>query len=155
MIGKDSSGTDSKVNSIIGKGSNCNGDIAVNGGLKIDGQFKGTIKAQSLYVGRDATVRATITVNNAVIGGKVLGDVVATEFLELQAKAEIVGDVETKKLIVAENAVLDGLIRMGRTDDYNKRPKLKKEEKKTEPVVKEEKKSTDKGEKKIEKRKNK
>ncbi len=136
MLGKDSSGTDSKVSSIIGKGSNCNGSIEVNGGLKIDGHFKGTIKAQSLYVGRDAVVEATIVVNHAVIGGKVLGDVVANEFLELQAKAEVIGDVKTKRLIVAESAILDGTIGMGRTDDYNKRPAFKAEGKKKEPVAK-------------------
>lgn len=146
MLGKDSSGTDSKVNSIIGKGSNCDGSIEVNGGLKIDGQFKGTIKAQSLYVGRDAVVEATINVNHAVIGGKVLGDVVASEFLELQAKAEVIGDVKTKRLIVAESAIIDGTIGMGRTDEYNKRPKLEPETKKSEPTAKkpetEEKKAT-------------
>lgn len=136
MLGKDSSGTDSKVNSIIGKGSNCDGSIEVNGGLKIDGHFKGTIKAQSLYVGRDAIVEATIVVNHAVIGGKVLGDVVANEFLELQAKAEVIGDVKTKRLIVAETAIMDGTIGMGRTDDYNKRPVLEDEGKKKEPVEK-------------------
>jgi len=136
MLGKDSSGADSKVNSIIGKGSNCNGGIEVNGGLKIDGHFKGTIKAKSLYVGRDAVVEATIDVNHAVIGGKVLGDVVASEFLELQAKAELIGDVKTQRLIVAESAIIDGSIGMGRTDDYKKRPKLETGSSKKEPVTK-------------------
>ncbi len=139
MLGKDSSGTDSKVNSIIGKGSNCDGSIEVNGGLKIDGHFKGNIKAQSLYIGRDAIVEATINVNHAVVGGKVLGDVVATDFLELQAKAEVIGDIKTKKLIVAESAIIDGTIGMGRTDDYNKRPTLETKSKKKKTVTKKEK----------------
>ena len=44
MFGKDAgSPGESKLNSIIGKGSNCEGEIVVGGGLKIDGKFKGKI----------------------------------------------------------------------------------------------------------------
>ena len=88
MFGKDvSSAGDSKLNSIIGKGSQCEGEIVVAGGLKIDGTFKGKIKADSVFVGKEAVIEATVDTNVAVVGGKVLGDVTARESLELQAKA--------------------------------------------------------------------
>jgi cytoskeletal protein CcmA (bactofilin family) len=109
MFGKDaSSAGDSKLNSIIGRGSQCEGEIVVAGGLKVDGRFKGKIKADSVFVGKEAVIEATVETNVAVIGGKVLGDVTARESLELQAKSELVGNVNTKNLIVGESAILDG-----------------------------------------------
>ncbi len=125
MFGKDSGGTgESKLNSLIGKGSNCKGDIVVQGGLKIDGNLKGTIKAHSLYVGKNAFIEATVEVKTAVIGGKVLGDVIAEDNLELQPNSELIGDVRTKNLIVADTAVLEGRFVMGKSEAYTKRPRL-------------------------------
>ncbi len=121
MFGKDaSSAGDTKLNSIIGRGSQCEGEIAVNGGLKIDGRFKGKIKADSVFVGKEAVIEATVETNVAVIGGKVLGDVVARESLELQAKSELVGNVRTKNLIVGESAILDGYCDMGQKERHSK-----------------------------------
>lgn len=126
MFGKDAGASgEAKLNSIIGKGSNCTGDVVVAGGLKIDGNFKGTIKADSVFVGKDAVIEATIDVNVAVIGGKVVGDVVARESLELQTKAELIGNVKTKTLVVAETAVLDGYCDMGRKDRHAKQDEAK------------------------------
>jgi cytoskeletal protein CcmA (bactofilin family) len=121
MFGKDaSSAGDTKLNSIIGRGSQCEGEIVVNGGLKIDGSFKGRIKADSVFVGKEAVIEATVETNVAVVGGKILGDVVARESLELQAKSELVGNVKTKNLIVGESAILDGYCDMGQKERHAK-----------------------------------
>lgn len=123
MFGKDAgSPGESKLNSIIGKGSNCEGEIVVGGGLKIDGKFKGKIKADSVFVGKEAVIEATVDTNVAVIGGKVLGDVVARESLELQPKAELIGNVATKNLVVGESAILDGFCDMGQKERRAKSP---------------------------------
>jgi len=123
MFGKDpGSAGDSKLNSIIGKGSKTEGEIVVGGGLKIDGYFKGKIKADSVFVGKEAVIEATVDTNVAVIGGKVVGDVVARESLELQPKSELVGNVRTKNLVVGEGAVLDGYCDMGQKERHPKPP---------------------------------
>lgn len=127
MFGKDaSSAGDSKLNSIIGRGSQCEGEIVVAGGLKVDGRFKGKIKADSVFVGKEAVIEATVETNVAVIGGKVLGDVTARESLELQAKSELVGNVNTKNLIVGESAILDGYCDMGQKERHSKKDAGKK-----------------------------
>lgn len=120
MFGKDAGSGDSKLNSIVGRGSQCEGEIVVAGGLKIDGKFKGKIKADSVFVGKEAVIEATVETNVAVIGGKIFGDVVARESLELQPKAELIGNVHTKNLIVGESAVLDGYCDMGQKNRHPK-----------------------------------
>jgi cytoskeletal protein CcmA (bactofilin family) len=127
MFGKDaSSAGDSKLNSIIGRGSQCEGEIEVAGGLKVDGKFKGKIKADSVFVGKEAVIEATVETNVAVIGGKVRGDVTARESLELQAKSELIGNVTTKNLIVGESAILDGYCDMGQKERHAKKDTEKK-----------------------------
>ncbi len=127
MFGKDaSSAGDTKLNSIIGRGSQCEGEIVVNGGLKIDGKFKGKIKADSVFVGKEAVIEATVETNVAVVGGKILGDVLARESLELQAKSELVGNVTTKNLIVGESAILDGYCDMGQKERHAEKEAGKK-----------------------------
>lgn len=134
MFGKESGApAESKLNSIVGKGSNCQGDIVVAGGLKIDGNFKGTIKADAVFVGKDAVIEATLDTNVAVIGGKILGDVIARQSLELQTKAEIIGNVTTKNLIVAETAVLDGYVDMGQKERHPRRPETAKQPESSKP----------------------
>jgi cytoskeletal protein CcmA (bactofilin family) len=138
MFGKETgSSGDTKLNSIIGKGSNCEGEIVVGGGLKIDGKFKGKIKADSVFVGKEALIEATVETNVAVIGGKVLGDVIARESLELQAKSELVGNVKTKNLVVGESAILDGYCDMGQQERHPKDEAEKKraEDKEKQPVT--------------------
>jgi cytoskeletal protein CcmA (bactofilin family) len=127
MFGKDaSSAGDTKLNSIIGRGSQCEGEIVVSGGLKIDGKFKGKIKADSVFVGKEAVIEATVETNVAVVGGKILGDVLARESLELQAKSELVGNVTTKNLIVGESAILDGYCDMGQKERHAEKEAGKK-----------------------------
>ena len=127
MFGKDaSSAGDTKLNSIIGRGSQCEGEIVVNGGLKIDGKFKGKIKADSVFVGKEAVIEATVETSVAVVGGKILGDVLARESLELQAKSELVGNVTTKNLIVGESAILDGYCDMGQKERHAEKETGKK-----------------------------
>lgn len=127
MFAKDaSSAGDSKLNSIIGRGSQCEGEIVVAGGLKVDGKFKGKIKADSVFVGKEAVIEANVETNVAVIGGKVRGDVTARESLELQAKSELVGNVTTKNLIVGESAILDGYCDMGQKERHAKKGPEKK-----------------------------
>jgi cytoskeletal protein CcmA (bactofilin family) len=129
MFGKDAiSAGEAKLNSIIGKGSKCEGEIVVAGGLKIDGNFKGKIKADSVFVGKEAVIEATVETSVAVVGGKIVGDVTARESIELQAKAELVGNVKTKNLIVGESAILDGYCDMGRQERRPKTEAAQKQE---------------------------
>ena len=120
MLGKDEVARgDGKLNTIIGKGSTFVGNLEVAGGLRIDGKVEGDLKAESVFMGKESEVRGNITSHSAILGGKVFGNV-SSAFIELQAKAELYGDVETKTLIVAEGVVLQGNIDMGMGDKKRK-----------------------------------
>lgn len=101
------------MNTIIGKDSIIEGAIEVQGGLRVDGIVRGRISAaESLMVGDSGTIEADSTVRIAVIGGKVVGNILAQDKIELQSKAVVEGDITTKNLIVEEGAIFHGRCNM-------------------------------------------
>ncbi len=106
------------LNTVIGKESKIDGNIEVDGGLRVDGVVKGKISAtDTLSVGESGTVEAEVDVKTAVIGGKVMGNILAHEKIELQSKAMVEGDITTKNLIVEEGAVFHGSCNMKSSSD--------------------------------------
>ena len=49
----------------------------------------------------------------AIIGGRVEGNVHATDRVEVQATAEVLGDVYTRRIVVLEGGSVNGSIKMG------------------------------------------
>ena len=120
MLGKDEiQRGEGKLNTIIGKGSTFVGNLEVAGGLRVDGKIEGSVKAESVFMGKEAEIIGDVAAHTAILGGKTFGNVTAT-FIELQSKAELYGDVSTKTLIVAEGVVLQGKCDMGLGDRSRK-----------------------------------
>ncbi len=77
--------------------------------LQINGRFEGTLDVKgSLTIGPAAQVKATIRGESIIIGGSVEGSVVGTRRVELQARARLIGNVTTPRLVVHEEAMLHG-----------------------------------------------
>jgi cytoskeletal protein CcmA (bactofilin family) len=101
------------LNTIIGKDSVIEGTIEVQGGLRVDGIVRGTVSASdSLAVGDSGRVEADLASSIVVVGGKVSGNILAKDKVELQSKAEVEGDITTKNLIIEEGAVFHGRCNM-------------------------------------------
>ena len=102
-----------RIDSLIGAGTVVSGDVTFTGGLRIDGHVHGNVIAangepSTLVVSELARVDGEIRVSHIVINGKVDGPVIADDYLELQPKARIMGDVTYKTLEMHVGAVLRG-----------------------------------------------
>ena len=85
------------------------GTLAFDGALEFNGTFEGEIISQgTLTIGSEAVIKAEIQAAKVVILGKVQGNIMATESVEVCDKAELFGDVQTAKFIVAESAIFRG-----------------------------------------------
>ena len=62
----------------------------------------------TLTIGSEAVIKAEIQAAKVIIRGKVQGNIIATESVEVCDKAELFGDVQTAKFIVAESAIFRG-----------------------------------------------
>jgi len=122
MFGNKPVKPDGRIDTLIGAGSRVDGNIHFTGGLRIDGVVTGNVVAEdagTVVISEEATVEGEIRVAHAVVNGKVIGPIHGTESVELQAKANVCGDVFYKSLEVHLGAIVQGRLEHGaqmRTD---------------------------------------
>ena len=96
------------------KGSRVTGQLTFQGSARIEGNVDGEIHCHgTLNIGERAEVRAKISADVVVIRGKVEGNVVAKDKVELVAPARLFGDIDTPRLVITEGVVFDGDCTMG------------------------------------------
>jgi cytoskeletal protein CcmA (bactofilin family) len=102
------------VISIIGPGMRVVGDCETEGTLRIEGTVEGTIKAgKAVVLGKDGVVVGDVNTQDAVIGGRVTGSIIAESRLELQATCLIEGEVRARRIRLDEGGKVNGKVLMG------------------------------------------
>jgi cytoskeletal protein CcmA (bactofilin family) len=102
-----------RIDSLIGAGTVIEGNIIFSGGLRVDGHVRGNVlavddKPSTLVLSEQARIEGEIQVSHVVINGTVVGQVHAVEYVELQAKANVTGDVYYRTLEMQLGAVVQG-----------------------------------------------
>lgn len=102
-----------RIDCLIGAGTTIEGSITFTGGLRVDGRVRGDVisadgKPGTLVLSEQAQIEGEIRVSHVVINGTVVGPVHATEYVELQAKANVTGEVYYKTLEIQLGAVVQG-----------------------------------------------
>ena len=98
------------INSILGVDSSVKGDVAIDGFARIDGDIDGNVYATgNVIIGKKARIRGNVTAKSVtLIGGIVLGDIDAPDFVKILAAGAVLGDIQTKRFMSEENAILNG-----------------------------------------------
>ncbi len=123
MFGSKHSKPQNRIDSLIGAGTRIEGNVYFSGGLRVDGEIKGNIiadasKPSTLVLSEQARVEGEIKVTHLVVNGAITGPVSASEYLELQGKAKVTGDVHYKTLEVQLGAVVEGrLVHVAAAED--------------------------------------
>ena len=102
-----------RIDSLIGSGTKVSGDVKFTGGLRVDGEICGSViaepgKASTLVLSEQARVNGEVRVTHLVLNGTVAGPIEASEYLELQSKAKVTGDVTYKTLEIQLGAIVEG-----------------------------------------------
>jgi cytoskeletal protein CcmA (bactofilin family) len=113
MFGSKKSKPQNRIDCLIGAGTTIEGNITFTGGLRVDGQVRGNIvavegKPGTLVLSGQGQIEGEIRVSHVVINGAVVGPVHAGEYVELQAKANVKGDVYYKTIEMQLGAVVQG-----------------------------------------------
>src|SRR6266566_3885210 len=92
-----------------------NSDVELKGTLKFageltfDGKLDGDINSEgSLNLGDNAVIKGNINVNTVTVRGKVNGNVVAREKIDIKSKTELFGDIRAPKLVIEEGVTFVG-----------------------------------------------
>ena len=101
------------IECLIGAGTTVEGNIIFAGGLRVDGRVRGDViaaddKPGTLVLSEQAQIEGEIRVSHVVINGTVIGPVHAAEYVELQPKANVTGDVHYRTLEIQLGAVVQG-----------------------------------------------
>lgn len=100
---------DNIVNSIIGEGSEFKGEFNINGLLRIDGKFKGTIQTEGkVLIGQTGEAITDIKARVVVVGGLVKGNVFASERVIMLSTGQVNGNIITPSLIMEDGVVFEG-----------------------------------------------
>lgn len=102
-----------QFDTLIAQGTVIKGDLEFAGGVHIDGTVHGTLRAVDA---KDAAVRLSevsqvegdVIAPHVIINGKVLGNVYASEHLELAANASITGNVYYHLIEMVMGAEVNG-----------------------------------------------
>jgi len=100
---------DNIVNSIIGEGSEFKGEFKINGLLRIDGKFQGTIETDGkVLIGQTGEAVTDIKARLIVVGGYVRGNIFATERVIFLSSGEINGNIITPSIIMEDGVKFEG-----------------------------------------------
>lgn len=103
-----------RIDSLIGSGTVVEGNVRFSGGLRIDGEVKGSVTAvegatsATLVLSEQARIEGAVEVAHFVVNGTVVGPVTVSESLEMQSRAKIVGDVVYALIEMHQGAVIEG-----------------------------------------------
>jgi len=90
-------------------GSKISGKLSFEGPTRIDGQVEGEINAKdSFTIGETAVVTAQIRAVSIIVAGKVSGDIVAAQRIEVRPSARVIGNLTAPVLVVHEGALFEG-----------------------------------------------
>ena len=108
------------INSIIGEGTKFSGELVLNGLLRIDGDFSGSINTSGkVLVGKTGRAECNIVASTAVIGGVVHGNIFSTGKVVILSTGMVIGNIQARNLVVEEGVLLHGscVVKGGDADD--------------------------------------
>ena len=92
-----------------------NSDVEIKGNLKFageltfEGKLEGEINADgTLHLGDSAIVNGNVNVGTVIVRGKLNGNIVAKDKIEIKAKSELFGDIRGSKLVIEEGVTFVG-----------------------------------------------
>lgn len=98
---------------LIGHGSNMEGILKSQSGVRVEGVFHGQIDSDGeVVIGARGEAHSNIKGASIIVAGKVFGDLVTEGRLTLMENGHIVGNVDARTLVIAEGGVLNGEARM-------------------------------------------
>jgi cytoskeletal protein CcmA (bactofilin family) len=118
-----SSATPASDQATIGKSLVIKGEVTGSESLYIDGRVEGSIHlpGNRVTVGRNGVIAANITAREAVILGKVRGNVTATDRVDIRNEGSLTGDVIAQRISIEDGAFFKGGIDI-RKPNVNDKP---------------------------------
>lgn len=104
---------ENEIDTVMGEDIEFTGSLGFSDPLMIKGKFHGIIESTGiLYIEGDAQVEADISAAVVRIRGEVIGDIKATESVQLFSSARVTGDIEAPKVKMENGCFFSGKCHM-------------------------------------------
>ena len=123
---------------LIGGSTTLSGDVSADEDIQVLGRVEGTLATSGdLTVALEAVVMADVTARRVLVQGALVGEVQASELVEIGGDARVSGNITAPRISVEEGAQVSGSINMGGGSAPARKPApAEVEEKKPAPAKK-------------------
>ncbi len=98
-----------KIDTIVGKETRVKGDIKSSGAVRVDGRVEGSVSSgDGVIVGESGTVHGNVRCKEAVVGGRIEGNLYVKNKVELLRTAHVQGDISYGRLLMEEGVQFEG-----------------------------------------------
>jgi cytoskeletal protein CcmA (bactofilin family) len=98
-------------NCVIGENSVFEGRFYVSGSILIEGKFQGDIKTEDqVTVGPTGKVKTDIHARRVTVAGTLIGNITASEEVNLLENGRVLGNITTPRLNVEQGVVTQGVV---------------------------------------------
>lgn len=113
MFGVGKKSATARIETVIGQHTHLQGDVSFSGGLHVDGKITGNVLAEPgsdavLTISELGCIEGEVRVPNLILNGTVLGDVHASERVELAPQAKVTGNLFYQLIEMAMGAQVNG-----------------------------------------------
>ncbi len=104
----------SEFETIVGKQTIIRGNLEGDEDLTVRGRVEGNITLTStLIIEPNGIVKADIDVKNAVVSGIMVGNIIASEYVQINEDGRMAGDISAPRVIIVDGASFRGNVDMG------------------------------------------
>ncbi len=113
MFGKKKAFKSARIDTLVGQGTEINGDLIFSGGLHVDGKINGNVIAEQgstaiLILSEFGRIQGEVRAPNMVLNGEIIGDVYGSIRVELAPKSRIKGSLYYNLVEMAIGAEVNG-----------------------------------------------
>jgi cytoskeletal protein CcmA (bactofilin family) len=102
------------IENVLGQSLTIRGDLAAEGGFRVDGNIEGNLESKSaIIIGESGVVRGDVRGTDIVVAGTIQGNVTCTGHLEILSKGRIEGEIDAKSVRIETGGVFRGMSHMG------------------------------------------
>jgi len=102
------------TSTIVGQTMLIKGNLEGDEDLTVQGRIEGSLNlTKTLIIEPNGVVKADVSVANAVISGVMVGNLTASDSLEITDTGRMVGDIRAPRVIIVEGASVRGKVDMG------------------------------------------
>ena len=85
------------------------GNLKFTGELTFEGKLEGEIQSEgTLHLGDSAIINGNINAQSVIVRGRVNGNIIAKDKIDIKSKAELFGDIRSSKLVIEEGVTFVG-----------------------------------------------